>query len=831
MRISLLPIRWSQGTKQEADLGHCAVQRRPPVEIDVDQKRRGHRRYDRSMTACFHCGLPVAATGHRARVLGAERELCCAGCQAVAQTIVAAGLESYYATRTSLAAPLPKLGSDADFASPGGNEGNGEANLILGRVRCAACLWLIEETLRRLPGVVSADVNYSTERAVVRWDPARVDLRRILAAIGAIGYEATPFAPAARAEHERRESRAALWQLFVAGMGAMQVMMYAFPAYVDGDPATLSPDAAQLMRWAGLFLTLPVLVFSCRPFFAGAWRELRTGRIGLDLPIALGVAGAFLASAWATVTATGTVYFDSISMLVFLILGARAVQRAVTRRATRALDRLFEAGQGAEPQVGSLVAVAPGARIPADGLVVEGASAADESLLTGESRPVAKRPGDELIAGSVNLDQPLTMKVTCAGAETRAAAIARLVERAASLKPRLVEAAERAARPLTLAVLLLAALAVLGSGDFWTGIAVLVVACPCALALAAPVVLTRASAALFSRGVLLVRASALQALERATDVVFDKTGTLTEGKLRLVRTTLAGALDEPGCRAVASALEKSSRHPIAMVFRAEEALGAANLRYEAGQGIEGDVEGRRFRLGAGRYCEAIAAGPQPFGCTPAGATRVFLAGTHGWLAAFDLEDRLRPEAAALVAALKQRGLRVHLASGDAPEAAAATAARAGIERSSGGMTPQAKLAYVQALQGEGRVVLMVGDGVNDAPVLAGADASFAMGGGADSAQLRADVVLRAAALSGVVTTLAVARRAMRLVRENIAWAIAYNVVALPAAALGAVGPLEAALGMGASSLLVLLNALRPLEAATPWKASTSSSPSPSPSYS
>ncbi|MGE5638489.1 MAG: heavy metal translocating P-type ATPase [Clostridia bacterium] len=785
------------------------------------------------MAACFHCGLPVPAPGYRARVLGAEREMCCAGCQAVAETIVAGGLESYYATRTSVAAPspLPSTLSNRSLPRLEGRRGSGEAHLILGRVRCAACLWLIEETLRRLPGVLAADVNYSTERAVVRWDPSRLDLPRILAAIASVGYEATPFAPAARAEQERRENRAALWQLFVAAMGAMQVMMYAFPAYVDADPATLSTDASQLMRWAGLLLTLPVLVFSCRPFFAGAWRELRTGRVGLDLPIGAGIGGAFAASAWATVTASGTVYFDSISMLVFLILAARYVQRSVTRRATRALDRLFEAGQGAEPEVGSLVRVAPGERVPADGVVAEGVSTADESLLTGEPRPVDKRPGDDLVAGSVNLDQPLTMKVTRAGAETRAAALARLVERAAALKPRLVEAAERAARPLTLAVLFLAALAVLRSGDLWTGVAVLVVACPCALALAAPVVLTRSSAALFSRGVLLARSSALQVLERATDVVFDKTGTLTEGKLRLVRTLVSGVLDERGCLALASVLEKSSRHPIALVFQGDASGEAEHVRYDAGRGLEGVVRGQRLRLGAEGYCREIAGGPNPFGAAPAAASRVFLAGSGGWLAAFDLEDQLRADAPALVAALKQRGLRVHLASGDAPEAAAATAARAGIERSTGGMTPEGKLAYVQALQREGRVVVMVGDGVNDAPVLAGADASFAMGGGADSAQLRADVVLRAGALSEMQSTLAVARRAMRLVRENIAWAVAYNVVALPAAALGYVGPLEAALGMGASSVLVLLNALRPLEAATSWKASTSSSPSPSPSYS
>lgn len=786
------------------------------------------------MAACFHCGLPVVEPGrHRARILGAERELCCAGCQAVAETIVASGLESYYATRTSVAAP-PPLASDPAPSSGlplKANEGDCETNLILGRVRCAACLWLIEETLRKLPGVTAADVNYTTERALVRWDPERRTLADIVAALRRVGYDATPYAPAARLEAERRENRSALWQLFVAAMGAMQVMMYAFPAYVDADAGTLSADASQLMRWAGLLLTLPVMVFSCRPFFAGAWRELRTGRIGLDLPIALGIGAAFLASAWATLSGTGTVYFDSISMLVLLILGARYVQRSVTRRATRSLDRLFEAAQAAAPQPGSLVSIAPGERVPADGVVVSGASAADESLLTGESRPVPKKAGDELVAGSVNLDQPLGMRVTRSGADTRAAAIGRLVERAAALKPRLVEAAEAAARPLTLAVILLSALAVAWSGDFWRGVAVLVVACPCALALAAPVVLTRAAAALFGRGVLLAHARALEALGRATDVLLDKTGTLTEGKLRLVRTRIGGSLDEAACLALAAGLEASSRHPIALVFQKEWAAAPGNVRYAAGLGVEGEVDGRSVRLGSEAYCAELAGGPSPFANSELGGTRVFLADAGGWLAAFDLEDRLRPDAPALVRELKARGLRVHLVSGDAPQAAASAAARAGIERSTGAMKPEDKHAYVQALQREGRVVVMVGDGLNDAPVLAGADASFAMGAGADVAQLRADAVLRADGLAGVTATLDLARRAMRLVRQNIAWAIAYNVVALPLAAAGLIGPLEAALGMGASSLLVLANALRPLDPDSTWKASTSSSPSPSPSYS
>ena len=352
--------------------------------------------------SCFHCALPVSGGGR----------FCCAGCEAVASTIAAAGLGAYYETRTAPGArpePLPMPALPA---------GVSEIALALERVRCAACLWLIEQVLRRDPGVTRCEVNYATRRAHVAWDPQRASLASIVGKIRAIGYDAAPYEPRRQQALERRERRAELWRLFVAGFGAMQVMMYAFPAYVD----ELSPEAAQVMRWASLLLTAPVLAFSCAPFFAGALRELRLRRVGLDTPIALGLAFGFAASAWATLAGTGEVYFDSISMLAFLLLGARYLEGAARRRAAAALDPLLKWQQAKEFSVGQLIDVAPGERIPADGVVVEGISSADEALLTGESRPVPKRAGDELAAGSVNLEQPLAMRVTRSGADARSAA-------------------------------------------------------------------------------------------------------------------------------------------------------------------------------------------------------------------------------------------------------------------------------------------------------------------------------------------------------------------------------------------------------------------------
>jgi Cu2+-exporting ATPase len=751
-------------------------------------------------------------------LLGGERGFCCPGCEAVAHAIVDGGFARYYETRCNTASP-PREYSTIEVP-----EGSGEASLILGRVTCAACLWLIEQVLARTPGVKRAEVNYTTQRAQVAWDPARTHLAKIVSAIRAVGYDALPYDPRRQEEARRSARRAALWRLFVAGFGAMQVMMYAFPAYVsDGE---LSPEAAQAMRWASLLITAPVLAFACRPFFTGAWRELRTARIGLDTPIALGLAGAFAASAWATFTGTGEVYFDSISMLAFLLLGARYAESAARERAAAQLDRLMQWVPSQVLKAGDHVSVAPGERFPADGVVQQGASSADESLLTGEARPVAKRAGDAVVAGSVNLAQPLEVRVTRAGADTQSAAIARLAERAAASRPALVEAADRIAGHLTKVILVAAATAGLFWGDAWIAVAVLVATCPCALGLAAPIVLTRANAALLARGVLVTRSRAHEALARVTDVVLDKTGTLTVGRIAVSRVALFGAADEAACLEMAAALEATSRHPIAQAFRfASPVVEMDDPRNFPGEGLEGRLGGERYRIGSRRFCEALCGTPAP---APAS---VFLADAHGWLAGFDLADRLRPEAAPLVAELRARGIEVHLASGDQPGSVAAIARELGIERWQGAMSPQAKHDYVARLQEAGRVVAMVGDGLNDAPVLARADVSFALAGGADAAQLHADIVVTGDRLGAVPDAFAVAKRAMRLVRQGFAWALAYNALVLPLAALGWIGPWQAALGMGVSSILVMLNASRPLGPSGKWKASTSSSPSPSFSYS
>lgn len=805
---------------------------------------------------CFHCGLPVPeGTANRVVVLGHLREMCCAGCEAVARTIVEAGFENYYATRDApgagegLPADLPPAAiyddplAQRQFVAPVGEHGR-EALLALEGIRCAACVWLNERFVRRLPGVTAVSINYTTRRARVEWDERRVSLGQIIDAVRSLGYDAYPFDPDKQRSAESAERRASLWRLFVAGFGAMQVMMYAFPRYFD-DAGTLSADADQVMRWASLVLTVPVIFFACGPFFSSALADLRSRRMGIDVPVSLGILAGFAASAWATFNGSGEVYFDSITMLVFLLLASRHLEASARRKATAALDPLarwmpsfafrLEGATNVEGvrvgahelRPGDRVLVAPGETFPADGLVESGQSSADESLLTGESRPVRKDAGCDVIGGSVNISQPVVIEVNKAGAETRAAAIGRLIERAAAGKPRLVESADLVAHALTWVVLAVAFVTLLAWAAIdperapWAAIAVLMVTCPCALGLAAPIALTSATGALARRGIVITRATAIESLEKVTDVVLDKTGTLTAGRPGLARIDVLGSRGGEICIAIARAMEAGSAHPIARAFQggiAHEAGVPANgaaapievrgLKHFAGKGIEALVEGVRIRIGSSDFVRELAGDRAGPGIDPAAGSPVFLGDQSGWLARFTIADEIRTDAGQLVEDLHSRGHRIHLLSGDDPAVVGEVAGLLGIRTFRGGATPDDKYDYVKKLQAGGARVAMLGDGLNDAPVLAQADVSIAMGQGAPLAQQQADIVLTSARLAGVPEAERIARLTMRAIRQNFGWAIAYNVVALPLAAFGLIGPWEAAIGMAASSFVVILNSGR-----------------------
>ena len=795
---------------------------------------------------CFHCGLPVGAAERRTRLIAGEwRAFCCPGCDAVAQTIVRQGLGEYYRFRDAPAGRPAELDPRVDgYDDPAfqasfvrdAPAGTREAALVLDGIRCSACVWLAEQTVRKLPGVAEASVNYATRRAIVRWHPAAIRLSEVLSAIAQIGYQAFPYDEARLDALHRAERRRSLWRLFVAGFGMMQVMMYAVPTYIAAD-GTMPADVAQLLRWASFLLTLPVVAYAAQPFFSGARQDLRAGRLGMDVPVALGIAIAFGASVWATLHGTGEVYYDSIAMFVFLLLGGRYLELEARHRAAGALAHLArlapafaerlsgypaslatERVAAAALRPGDLLLVKPGETLAADGTVLRGRGAVAEAILTGESEPRTKEPGSAVIGGSVSLAEPLVVRVDRVGGDTVLASIVRLVERATAERQPLAELADRYAHWFVLAVLAIAAATALAwlqldpPRALWVAVSVLVVTCPCALSLATPVALTVATGELARRGFVVTRGHAIETLARATDVVLDKTGTLTHGDLRVVSTVVLGSAPPAVCRALAGTLEQASEHPAGRaILRAAEGLPqrvATSLSNRPGAGVEGVVEGRRYRIGTPAFCQEIA-GPLPAGARAAQTGSVVLLARDGeWLAQFELGDTLRDDAPGLMHRLSTLGKRVHLLSGDAPAAAGRVASILGIAHVCAGADPEAKRAYVRRLKDAGARVAMVGDGVNDAPVLAQADVSVAMGQGADLAQARADAVLVSGELAALADAFDVAARTMRVVRENLGWAIAYNAVAVPAAAAGLVTPWLAGLGMAASSLAVVLNALR-----------------------
>jgi len=802
-------------------------------------------------TPCFHCGLPVPdGAAYSAVIAGEERPMCCPGCAAVAHAIDEAGLADYYRHRTAnprsrrdtAPADLARLSvyddervqkSFVEIAE----ENRRRASLVLEGIECAACIWLNERHLTRLPGVIDVSINYATRQATVEWDSERVQLSGILAAIAAIGYQAHPYDPRRQEIALRDERRRLLRQIGVAAAFGMQVMVLAVALYA-GVWYGMDAGFEQYFRRFSLLLTLPVLVYSGRGFFKNALTDLKLGRVGMDVPVSLALGLAFVASTWHVITGAGAVYFESICMFIAFLLGARYFELTSRMRAITAADaigyiepapaRRFcdrrEDGEvrivpAAELAAGDLVQVRPGEAVPADGVIVSGRSAVDESLLTGESLPRPRGPGDAVIGGSINTASPLTVRVTRTGDDTVLAGIHRLMGRAFSGKPAVAALADRVAGYFVVAVLTITTAVALfwwrrdPSAWFEISLAVLVVSCPCALSLAVPTALSSAVARLMRNRILVTSGSALETLHKATVFAFDKTGTLTLGRPR-VRDVAAFGLSSPTALAIAAALEAGSEHPLAAALRgaAREAgapaLTAREVVNTPGKGVSGVVDGRRYVLGNRRLVESagivlpdgVAAGD--------GETGIFLADEARVVACFAVADRVRPESSGVMSQLKARGLRVALVSGDNESAARRVAAELGIDEVFAGCSPADKLEQVRRWQAAGEVVAMVGDGVNDAPVLAGADVSISAGGASAVAAASADIVVLAHDLAAVVTARDTAARTMRILRQNLAWAIGYNLLAIPLAAAALVPPWLAALGMSASSLLVVGNAGR-----------------------
>ncbi|WP_437270627.1 heavy metal translocating P-type ATPase [Stutzerimonas balearica] len=789
---------------------------------------------------CYHCGLPVPAGSHfHARVLGEVRQLCCPGCQAVAEAIVKGGLESYYQHRSDAAInpeALPKvLGEElalydrADVQQPFvRHEGDlASTSLMIEGISCAACGWLIERHVRNLAGVAEASLNLSNHRLQVRWSDTALPLSELLAELRRIGYAAHPYQADQAAERLASENRRSLRQLGVAGLLWMQVMMATMATWPEFN-IDLSAGMDSILRWTALLLTTPIVFYCCTDFFKGALRDLRTRHLTMDVSVSLAIAGAYLAGIWSTITGHGELYFDAVGMFALFLLAGRYLERRARERTAAATAqlvnllpasclRLGAAGQServllSELKLGDRVLVQPGGLIPADGRILSGQSSVDESVLTGEYLPLPRAPGDAVTAGTLNVEGPLTVAVDALGDDTRLSAIVRLLERAQSDKPKLAEIADRVSQWFLVIVLLAAAVVGLvwwyidPQRAFWIVLALLVATCPCALSLATPTALTTATGTLHKLGLLLTRGHVLEGLNHIDTVVFDKTGTLTEGRLTLTAVHPLDSEDADRCLALAAALENRSEHPIARAFgRAPQP--ADSVDSVPGLGLEGHVGGRQLRIGQASFVAALYAGEAPPIPGDQGQW-LLLADTTGPLAWFVLDDRLRDDALALLSACRKRGWKTLLLSGDSSPMVGRIAEELGIDEARGGLTPADKLVRLQAMQAAGARVLMLGDGVNDVPVLAAADISIAMGSATDLAKTSADAVLLSNRLQSLVSAFQVARRSRRIIIENLAWASLYNGLILPFAAVGWVTPLWAALGMSASSLLVVLNALR-----------------------
>ncbi|MFN3579667.1 MAG: heavy metal translocating P-type ATPase [Pseudomonas sp.] len=790
---------------------------------------------------CYHCGEPVPSGSHwTCSILGEPRSMCCPGCQAVAEAIVAGGLESYYRHRTDHASnpeALPKVLKDelelldrADvqqrFVVEEGEQH--QIQLLIEGISCAACGWLIEKRLLQMPGVAQASLNLGNHRLTLAWDPEQTKLSSLMAEIKRIGYGAHPYEQDKASAQIAAENRQYLRRLGLAGLMFMQVMMATMALY-DEFNQDLTEDMAIILRWVSLLMTTPVVLYSCVPFFQGAWRDLRNRRLSMDVSVSLAIGGAYLAGIWATVTNTGEIYFDSVTMFAFFLLAGRYLERRARQRTVESTAKLvnllppsaMRLGANGEAErimldevrAGDVLEVKPGESIPADGEILSGISSVDESALSGEYLPLAKRSGDAVTAGTLNVEGPLRIRVKAIGESTRLSAIVRLLERAQSDKPRLAQIADLVAQYFLLVVLSASVIVgalwwwtVNGETAFWIVLAMLVATCPCALSLATPTALTTATGSLQKLGLLITRGHVLEGLTKIDTVILDKTGTLTEGRMTLERIEPFPGHDADQALDLARMLEACSEHPIARAFgrslnQAEEVVSHPGL------GLEGRCGERLLRIGKPDFAVALSSVSAPPLPDQPGQW-LLLADSQGPIAWFVLNDRLRSDAAALISGLKARKLRVILLSGDHTQVVERMAARLGIDEAFGNASPASKLEFVQQLQAQGSKVLMLGDGVNDVPILASADISIAMGEASDLAKTSADAVLLSSQLDVLLQALNGAKRTRRIMLQNLFWASVYNAGILPLAALGMVTPAWAAIGMSASSLWVVLNALR-----------------------
>lgn len=791
--------------------------------------------------SCYHCGEPVPAGSKFSVVIENEKQpMCCLGCEAVAHAIVNGGLENYYRFRDSPATRPDDLTDEQqaafalydreDVQESFVRDTDGdikEASLAIDGITCAACVWLIEHQVNQSNGVELIRVNLSNHRATLRWHSEQIKLSQLMAMFAAIGFQAYPYQADEQQERLVKQEKKTIRRLIIAGLGMMQAMMFAVMLYA-GAFEEMEEQYVMLFRWLSLLVSTPVILYSAQPFFKAAYRDIHARHFTMDVPVSLAIGVAFAASAWATITNSGDVYFDSVSMFTFFLLFGRYLEMRARHRIGRsgnALNTLIptsttringnheEVVLTRELQEGDTLLIKPGHTLPADGVILEGRSSLNESALTGEYMPVSKTIGDNVLAGTMNVESPLKIRVEKTGQNARVANIVHLLDRAFSERPKTAEITNQVAHWFVLAVLV----STCGVGffwwqqspadAFWVVLSVLVVTCPCALSLATPTALTTSTNALREQGLLVTRGHVIETLAQATRIVFDKTGTLTEGRLILTETRLVSNDDsEEDALKLAAALERSSEHPIARAF--DEYRGfylAEDVISTPGQGLLGMILGDEYRIGTPSF--AVDSDNKPELPDNQGQW-LLLSKNKQPLAWFSIGDRIRNGAQHAIIALQNLGLEVDLLSGDQSGAVHAVAQTTGIRNIRSGASPEDKLSYIRQLQSQGERIIMVGDGVNDIPVLAGADISIAMGNATDLAKTSADAILMSGQLERIADGISLTRKTRRIIRQNLAWALAYNLTALPLAAAGLIPPYLAAIGMSTSSLIVVLNALR-----------------------
>ena len=786
-----------------------------------------------SQNLCFHCG-EIALEGNRwcLEIDGQQQTMCCPACKAVAETIIDSGLKDYYRHRTALPEVSPQQKRNANnevrselmlydepaiqqsFVQRIHNEASkveAEAILVISGISCAACAWLIEHRLSQLKHVLSVNLNLTTHRLMVRWLDDEIKLSQILEEIHQLGYQAHPFS-ATQAEQQRvQESKTAFRRLIVAGFATMQVMMLAVPLYI-GELRGILAQYEVFIRAASMLFATVVVLYSARPFFSAAIRDLKSRHLTMDVPVSIAILLAYFASVWSTVNRGPEIYFDSVCMFTFFLLTGRFFEMRARHRMTRAgnnlLDLMPSVATKSTPegdivipssdiQVGDLLIIKPGQKIPADGIVESGISAVDEAALTGEYLPIDKTQGDPLIGGTHNVESQILMRVTATGADAELNTIMRLMDRAQQEKPAIAIFADKVASRFVAAVLIIAS----GIGitwwfidpsqAFWITLAVLVVTCPCALSLATPTALTAATASLREQGFLISKGHVLEGLNQIDRIVFDKTGTLTRGELSLEESIPAGndiALSAQQALQIAASLEQYSNHPIARAFDTPSHLVIDDIEQVSAQGVKGYLSGLEGRAD--------------------GIQWLLLADEQQPLYWFALSDTLRQGAGNTIKQLKHWGIKVSILTGDPSSQVEAVAQALGITDVHKGLSPAQKLEIASAWQQQGERLMMVGDGINDVPTLARADIAVAIGQASDLTKTNADAVITNNSLATLLYAITKGKKSNRIIRQNIYWALLYNILALPLAAAGFIPPWAAAIGMSISSLIVVGNALR-----------------------